>query len=143
MAEPMAKPFGHEPDGINYRTILIVAGTLAVVVIAIAVSLHLILTRAVLPNHGEIAARPAQIPPKPRLQAHPQTALANFRAQKQRLLSSYAWTDAQHDYARIPIQRAMQIYAGQHTRAASPSTSGSTPASASSSAKPVTPGAQP
>ena len=136
MAEPMEKPFGHEPDAINYRTILIGAGVLAIVVIAIAVGLHLILTRAVIPNHAEIAARSAQVPPKPRLQAHPQVDLAKFRAEKRALLSSYAWTDAQHDFARIPIQRAMQIYAAQHARGTA------VPASASSSAKPAQ-GAQP
>lgn len=141
MAEPMEKPFGHESDAINYRTIMIGAGVLAVVVIAIAAGLHLILTRAVIPNHAEIAARPAQIPPKPRLQAHPQADLAKFRAEKQALLSGYAWTDAQRDYARIPIQRAMQIYAARHAHAASPS-SGSVPASASSSATPAAQGAR-
>jgi hypothetical protein len=138
----MEKPFGHEPDAINYRTIVIGAGVLAVVVIAIAVGLHLILTRAVIPNHAEIAARPAQIPPKPRLQAHPQADLAKFRAEKQAPLSGYAWTNAQHDYARIPIQRAMQIYAAQHAHPASPSTSGSAPASASSGATPAAQGAR-
>lgn len=135
MAEPMEKPFGHEPDAINYRTILTLAGVLAVVVIAIAVGLHLVLTHAVIPNHAEAAARPAQIPPKPRLQAHPQTDLAKFRAQKEALLSGYAWTDPQHDYARIPIGRAIQIYAQQHAQAV--------PASASSSAKTAAQGAQP
>ena len=142
MAEPMEKPFGHEPDAINYRTILIGAGVLAVAVIAIAIGLHLILTRAVIPNHAEVAARPAQIPPQPRLQAHPQTDLAKFRAQKEALLSGYAWTDAQHDYARIPIQRAMQIYVQQHAHAAPRSTSGSAPASPWGSAKPPAPGAR-
>ena len=126
MAEPMEKPFGHEPDAINYRTILVGAGVLAATVIAIAVGLHLILTRAVIPGHAEVAARPAQIPPTPRLQSHPQTDLAKFRAEKQALLSGYAWTDAQYDYARIPIRRAMHIYVQQHARA--------TPAPASSSA---------
>jgi hypothetical protein len=131
MAEPMEKPFGHEPDAINYRTILIGAGLLAVVVIVIAVGLHLILTRAVIPNHAAIAARPAQIPPKPRLQAHPQTDLAKFRAKKQALLSGYTWTDPQHDYARIPIQRAMQIYVQQRAHA------NAAPAPASSSGRPL------
>lgn len=133
MAEPMQKPFGHEPDAIDYRTIVVGAGVLAIVVIAIAVGLHLILTRAVIPNHAAIAARPAQIPPKPRLQAHPQTDLATFRAEKQALLSGYAWTDARHDYARIPIQRAMQIYVRQHAHV------DAAPATASSSAKPAMP----
>jgi hypothetical protein len=134
MAEPIEKPFGHEPDAINYRTIVIGAGVLAIAIIAIAVGLHLILTRAVIPNHAEIAARPAQIPPQPRLQAHPQTDLAKFRAQKEALLSGYAWTNAQHDYARIPIQRAMQIYVQQHAHASA------TPAPSSGSAKLPAPG---
>ncbi len=131
MADSMEKPFGHEPDAINYRTILTGAGVLAVVVIVIAVGLHLILTRAVIPNHAEIVAQPAEIPPKPRLQAHPQTDLAKFRAEKQTLLSGYAWTNTQHNFARIPIQRAMQIYVQQRAHAA--------PVSASSSAKPAIP----
>ena len=134
MAE-MEKPFGHEPDAINYRTILMCAGILAVVVIGVVLGLHAILTGAVMPNHAEVAARPGEVPPKPRLQPHPQTDLAKFRAQKEALLSGYAWSDAQHDYARIPIQRAMQIYAAQHARLTPPS-SGSAPASASSGAKP-------
>ena len=132
MAE-MEKPFGHEPDAINYRTILICAGILAAVVVGVVLGLHAILTGAVIPNHAEVAARPGVIPPKPRLQPHPRSDLAKFRAQKEALLSGYAWTDPQHDYARIPIQRAMQIYVQQHAHAA--------PASASSSAKPA--GAQP
>jgi hypothetical protein len=121
----MEKPFGHEPDAINYRTILIGAGVLAAAILAIGFGLHLILTRAVMPNQAEVAARPAQIPPGPRLQAHPQGDLAKFRAQEAALLSGYAWTDPQHDYARIPIRRAMQIYVAQHApaKAAPPSTS--------------------
>ena len=125
MAEPMEKPFGHEPDAVHYRTILICVGMLAAVVIGVAVGLHFILTRAVIPNHAEIAAQPARIPPTPRLQAHPQTDFAKFRAKKDALLSQYAWPDPQRDYARVPIQRAMQIYVQQHAHA------NATPASAS------------
>ena len=129
MAEPLGKPFGHEPDAVHYRTILLCVGVLAAVVIGVAVGLHFILTRAVIPNHAEIAAQPARIPPTPRLQAHPQTDFAKFRAKKDALLSQYAWPDPQRDYARIPIQRAMQIYVQQHAHA------NATPASASSSAE--------
>ena len=143
MAESMEKPFGHEPDAINYRAILIGAGVIAVVVIAVAVGLHLVLTRAVIPNHAEAAARPVLVPPEPRLQAHPRVDLAKFRAQKEALLSGYAWTGGRHDYARIPIQRAMQIYVQQHAHAKAtptPASSGAPP-SASSSARPVARGA--
>lgn len=119
MAEPTEKPFGHEPDAIHYRAVLICVAILATVVIGVVVGLHLILTRAVIPDHAEIAARPARIPPKPRLQSHPQVDFAQFRARKQALLSGYRWLDAQHDYARIPVERAMQIYAAQHGRSSS------------------------
>ncbi|HVU82594.1 MAG TPA: hypothetical protein VHD89_11365, partial [Rhodanobacteraceae bacterium] len=71
------------------------------------------------------------------LQPHPQTDLAKFRAQKEALLSGYAWVDAQHDYARIPIQRAMQIYVQEHAR------ENAAPASASSGAKAGKQGAKP
>lgn len=142
MAE-MEKPFGHEPDAINYRTVLACAGILAVVVIGVVLGLHAILTGVVMPNHAAVAARPGRVPPAPRLQPHPQSDLAKFRAQKEALLSGYAWTDPQHDYARIPIQRAMQIYVQQHAHAASPSTSGNAPTSASHNPKPSVPSGMP
>ena len=135
MAE-MEKPFGHEPDAINYRTILICAGILVAVVVGVVLGLHAILTGAVMPNYAEVAARPGQVPPEPRLQPHAQSDLAKFRAQKEALLSDYAWADPQHDYARIPIQRAMQIYVQQHAHAAAP-------ASGSSDAKPAMPPGMP
>lgn len=132
MAESMEKPFGHEPDAINYRTILICGGILAAVVVGIAVGLHFLMADAVIPNYAEIVTRPGKIPPPPRLQPHPQTDLATFRAGKEALLSEYQWTDRQHTFARIPIQRAMQIYAAQHAHAAAASSVA--PASASSAA---------
>ena len=136
MAEPMEKPFGHEPDAISFRIVLICAAVLALVIIAIAVGMHFVLSQAVMPNHPAVVTRPAPIPPPPRLQADPQLDLANFRARKEAVLSSYGWTDPSHDYAHIPIQRAMQIYAEQHAHAAAP-------ASASSSAQPAVQGARP
>ncbi|HEX7368700.1 MAG TPA: hypothetical protein VF284_00275 [Rhodanobacteraceae bacterium] len=129
MAESMEKPFGHEPDAINYRTILVCGGILAAVVVGIAVGLHFIMSSAVIPNHAEIAARPGEIPPPPRLQPHPQADLAKFRAGKEALLSEYQWTDKQHTFARIPIQRAMQIYAAQHAHATAASSAAATSAS--------------
>lgn len=139
MAE-MEKPFGHEPDAIDYRTILICTGIFAVIVIGVVLGLRAILNGAVMPDYTQVAARPGQVPPKPRLQPHPQADLAEFRAQKEALLSGYAWTDAQHDYARIPIQRAMQIYVQRHAHAGAaptPASSGA-PGSGSGGAEPAT-----
>lgn len=142
MAEPMEKPFGHESDGIAFRTILICAGILAFVIIAIAAGMHFVLSGAVIPNHAAVVTRPARIPPRPRLEPHPQRDLAQFRARKEALLSSYQWLDPGHDHARIPIRRAMQIYARQHAAVAAPATPGGTPAP-SGSAAPAAQGIQP
>jgi hypothetical protein len=119
-------PFGHEPAAIATRRVLATGGVLALVVIGIVIVLHFALRNAAMPNHAAVAIRPAPIPPPPRLQPSPQEDLAQLRADKARLLSHYAWTDAAHHYARIPISRAMEIYVQQH---ASP------PASADGSAK--------
>jgi hypothetical protein len=143
MAESMEKPFGHEPDGIRYRTVLICIGILALVVIAIAVGLHFVMSQAVIPNHAAVLTRPGRVPPEPRLQAHPRFDLAKFRAHKNAILSGYAWGDAGHDFARIPIQRAMQIYVQRHARAAPAPASSAAPASAPGSAKPAAQGTRP
>jgi hypothetical protein len=86
-----------------------------------------------MPNHAQVAIRPAPIPPPPRLQPSPEEDLARMRASKARLLSYYAWTDAAHRYARIPLSRAMEIYVQQH---ASPPKATGAPATASSGVQP-------
>ena len=107
-------PFGHEPSVIATRRVLATGGVLALVVIGIVIVLHFALRNAAMPYHAQVAVRPAPIPPPPRLQPSPENDLAQFRANKRALLSYYAWTDAAHRYARIPIARAMQIEVQQH-----------------------------
>lgn len=116
-------PFGHEPSAIAVRRVLIIGAMLTFVVLTSVVVLHFVLRDLVMPHHAELMLRPGAIPPEPRLQPSPQSDLAGFRAHKEALLSGYAWTDASHTYARIPIARAMQIYSRQH---AQPSNSGTT-----------------
>ena len=117
-------PFGHEPSAIAVRRVLVIGAILALVVLTSVVVLHSVLRDWVMPRHAELALRPDVIPPEPRVQALPQDDLAAFRAQKEALLSHYVWIDASHAYARIPIARAMRIYAGQHARLASGATAG-------------------
>jgi hypothetical protein len=107
-------PFGHEPSAIATRRVLATGGVLTLIVIGVVIVLHFALRNAAMPNHAAVAIRPAPIPPPPRLQPSPEEDLAQLRADKARLLSHYAWTDAAHRYARIPIARAMEIYAQQH-----------------------------
>ncbi|HXS72940.1 MAG TPA: hypothetical protein VN725_02770 [Rhodanobacteraceae bacterium] len=127
------RPFGHEPPAIATRRVLATGGVLALIVIGVVIVLHFALRNAVMPYHAQVVVRPAPIPPPPRLQPSPEEDLARFRGEKQALLSYYAWTDAVHHYAHIPLSRAMEIYAQQ--RAAQPKAS-SVPAAASSGAQP-------
>lgn len=47
--------------------------------------------------------------PKPRLQVHPPSDLAAYRAQQEHLLDSYGWVDRRSGVVRIPINRAMEL----------------------------------
>jgi hypothetical protein len=48
--------------------------------------------------------------PEPRLQINPQGDLEDLRRQEMEILSSYRWIDRDKGTARIPIDRAMQIF---------------------------------
>ncbi|MCG6920696.1 MAG: hypothetical protein LJF15_06400 [Acidobacteria bacterium] len=50
-------------------------------------------------------------PPAPRLQTLPERDLAEFRAQEDAILGSYAWVEKDRGVVRIPIDRAMRIVA--------------------------------
>lgn len=60
------------------------------------------------PPHGE----------EPSLQPHPASDLAAYRAEKARQLEGYGWVDRGHGIVRIPIERAMALYARQHPQEA-------------------------
>ncbi|MGA9420819.1 MAG: hypothetical protein WBW61_00540 [Rhodanobacteraceae bacterium] len=112
-------PFGHESPAINTGRVLTIGAILGCVVVGAVIALHFILDYGVMPQRAAIVARSGRIPPLPRLQPHPARDLAALRVQKQTLLSSYAWIDATHRYARIPIGRAMALYLRQHSASAS------------------------
>ena len=52
-----------------------------------------------------------QLPPPPRLQAHPQLDLEKLRETEEGLLRSYSWVDRDNGTVRIPIERAMELLA--------------------------------
>ena len=110
---------GHEPSAIAVPRILGVGAILAVTVIVVVVVVHG-LVRWVAPEHALVVARNAAIPPAPRLQPHPGEAIAALRAQNQAQLSTWAWADPTHEFARISIDRAMELYVRQHAPATSP-----------------------
>ncbi len=137
-------PFGHESPAVNARAVLGVLAILAVVVVGAIVALHFVLDYGVMPQRTEIAGRGGRIPPRPRLQPDPPYDLAALRAQKHQLLSSYAWTDASHEFARIPIDRATMLYLRQHSASGTssqpmPPTARATPAPKLPKHQPKTP----
>ncbi|HEY6922851.1 MAG TPA: hypothetical protein VI653_05245, partial [Steroidobacteraceae bacterium] len=112
MAEP---PFGHESPGIRVRTILKLGAAFAVAVVVVVVLLRVVVGLYVIPQHAQIVARPGTVPPTPRLQTSPTEAVGALRADKQALLSRWTWTDAAHQFARIPIERAMELTVKQRS----------------------------
>jgi protein SCO1 len=108
MAEP---PFGHESPGVRVRTILMVGVAFAVIVVVAVAVLRVVVGRYVIPQHAQVVARRATVPPAPRLQTSPTEAVGALRTQKQALLSTWSWTDTTHQFARIPIERAMELAA--------------------------------
>lgn len=48
--------------------------------------------------------------PGPALQSDPNAALVAFRAEEESALRSYAWVDKEKGIARIPIDRAIDLY---------------------------------
>lgn len=116
------RPFGHESPGVNTGRVLTVLGALSLFVVIAVIVLHFVLRDAAMPHRVQVVDRSGVIPPAPRLQPHPDRDIASERAQKQGMLSQYAWTDPSRHYARIPIQRAMQLYVQQHAAPADPKT---------------------
>lgn len=111
MAEP---PFGHESPTIDVQRILQVGAIVLVALLVAVTALYYILNRGVMPHYPQAVTRPGVIPPAPHLQAHPDRDLVALRAEKRALLSTYAWVEPSHAFARIPIQRAMEIYNREH-----------------------------
>lgn len=107
-------PFGYEPSAANTRRIPVAMGVIALFVLVAIGILHVVLHHGVLPHHAQVVDEPGLVPPEPQLQPHPQADIAAERAQKKFLLSQHAWLDSSHDFARIPIARAMQVYTQSH-----------------------------
>jgi hypothetical protein len=57
-------------------------------------------------------------PPLPRLQTTTLGEITRLRAHDREMLNSYAWLDADHATARIPIARAMALVVGHSLDAA-------------------------
>jgi hypothetical protein len=58
-------------------------------------------------------AAPTERAPEPRLQDRPALDLQRLRAREELQLSTYGWVDKQGGVVHIPIERAMEIVAGE------------------------------
>lgn len=52
----------------------------------------------------------------PRLQISPRADMAQMRAAEDKLLNNYGWIDKEKGVVRIPVERAMEIYAQRHKK---------------------------
>ncbi len=102
---------GYAPDRVSIAGIVL--GALSVVG---AVGLALLAALIVLHVGSGSTARPAaprgtavSIAGPVRLEPDPAQDIARFRAEKARQIDSYEWLDREHNFARIPIERAMTL----------------------------------
>lgn len=58
---------------------------------------------------ASVAANLARTPPEPRLEPFPLLPGQRLRAEEDGILTSYAWVDKKAGFARIPIDRALEI----------------------------------
>ncbi len=120
---------GSAPEGLDRdilpRRIVGFAGGVVVLAAAAAVTCWLLfggfqgaLVRRDPPPPALPEARARVLPPEPRLQINPTVDMDTYRAREQALLSSYGWSDREAATARIPIDRAIDLYTTGGIRAA-------------------------
>ena len=114
------RPHGddHEYHDISFKSILLFMGVLTGLTIAVAFALWGMF--GILDRRAREAdevppptATQPQEPPSPRLQSNPNYDLGVFLRSEDSLLNSYGWVDRAGGYARIPIDRAIDIIAAR------------------------------
>jgi hypothetical protein len=109
----MRRP-GHEQTDMDPRYVLYFAVALIIAGLFIHVGLWWIF-RQLEREQARRETRPAlvqvpQSPPEPRLQISPQGDLEELHRQEDEILSTYRWIDRDKGLARIPINRAIEIF---------------------------------
>lgn len=115
MAESRRPGPGHEESDINVRAIALFAGGMILVAVVLLLSLYGLfgLYAAIYGNPPGPIATESQLPPPPRLQAQPDSDWARMKADTDRRLASYGWSDAAKGRVHIPIDRAMGLLVEQ------------------------------
>ena len=101
---------------VNTRGTLLFAFWLAVAGIVIAAGMFALFRilerredRAQKPIAPAVAASLQRTPPEPRLEPLPLVPRQRLRAEEDATLTSYAWVDKAGGFARIPVDRAMDL----------------------------------
>ena len=53
--------------------------------------------------------QPGDLPPLPRLQSDPRSALVQLRSREDSILTGYAWVSKDSGLVRVPIEKAMEL----------------------------------
>ena len=56
-----------------------------------------------------ITPRPGELPPLPRLQSDPHSALVQLRNREDSILTGYSWVSEDSGLVRVPIEKAMEL----------------------------------
>ncbi len=113
-----ARKAGHETEDMSGGTMARLIIALGVIVALLAfgmVGLRILFERLQASDRPPLTAEQTTpvTPPAPNLQADPPMDLSRLRAREDQLLGTYAWADAGHTRARIPVDRAMSMLVGK------------------------------
>ena len=122
MAEPVGAPrldnpaVSHEKSDVDLRCITYLGAgltVLVVVILGLLVWLFNYFSARELRQGHTPQGMPKSAPETraPRLQISPSTEMAEMRAAEDKVLTSYGWIDKDKGVVRIPIERAMAIFA--------------------------------
>lgn len=113
--EPKSDAVARSRD-VNTRGALLFAFWLAVFTVAAAGAMYALFRwfergedRAQKPLAPAVAASLQRTPPEPRLEPLPLVPRQRLRAEEDAILTSYAWVDKPGGFARIPVDRAMDL----------------------------------
>jgi hypothetical protein len=105
---------GHETTDMDPKYVLYFALALIVIGVVVQVGLwwmfrQFVREQAAIENRLP-AVTTTNPPPQPRLQINPQGDLDALRNQEHEILTTYQWVDREKGIARIPVDRAKQLF---------------------------------
>ncbi len=116
MSDERTPPLGYEKRDVRFGPVLIAGGlviglTLLSAFAMIGVFGRLADLEASRSNpRNPLASTVRKEPPQPRLQARPIEDLLTLRAAEDERLHNYAWVDREKGVARVPIERAIDLF---------------------------------